>query len=124
MAWNTLFEEELEREGSILAQYTSSLVQNWYFVYKMKQHLSAASSRILEAGAGRGYIAIYFSYLGHEVVATDIDAYRLKKAAEFGAGDVRNANEDLSSIGIEHGDSRDLDVGFWGGRADLRARHD
>ena len=74
MSWNNIFKEGLKRERSILAHYTACLVQNWRFVYKIRQYLPKDKiSRIMEPGAGTGYLAIYLSSLGHKVSAIDID---------------------------------------------------
>lgn len=85
--WNTLFESDLDKEGSILAHYTGNLVQNWAFVAKIKQYLSPPPHkkpfRILEAGAGTGYLATYLSSLGHEVSVIDIDTDFIEKVNSF-----------------------------------------
>ena len=81
--WNTLFESELDNEGSILAHYTGNLVQNWAFVAKIKQYLPTKPLRILEAGAGTGYLATYLSSLGHEVGVIDIDTDFIEKVNSF-----------------------------------------
>ncbi len=81
MNWNIIFEDELKKQGSVLAGFAGCLTQNWYFANKIRQYLfKNKTCRILEAGAGTGYLAFYFSSLGHDVVAMDIDTDFMKKA--------------------------------------------
>lgn len=81
MSWDVIFEDDLKREGSVLAAFAGCLVQNWYFAYKIRQYLPKDKAcRILEAGAGAGYLAFYLSSLGHGVVAMDIDTDFMEKA--------------------------------------------
>ncbi|MFA5089631.1 MAG: class I SAM-dependent methyltransferase [Candidatus Omnitrophota bacterium] len=81
MSWDIIFEDDLKRQGSVLAAFAGCLVQNWYFAYKLQQYLPKDKAcRILEAGAGTGYLAFYLSSLGHDVVAMDIDTDFMEKA--------------------------------------------
>lgn len=93
--WNNIFNGDLKREGSLLAHFTSCLIQNWYFVYKLKQYLPGTPSSILEAGAGTGYLTAYLSSLGHKVTAMDIDTHFIEKTNSFFNSGVAILNQDI-----------------------------
>jgi len=91
-----------------LSYYTSCLVQNWYFVGKISEYLTnRESSSILEAGAGTGFLAIYFSSLGHKVFAVDIDTSFIEEVNSFLRSDISVIQDDIridSNIYSQHYD--------------------
>lgn len=99
MTWNNVFQEELKSKGSFLAYFTSCLVQNWYFVCKIQKYLSNNRPlRILEAGAGTGFLAIYLSSLGHKVFAMDTDTRFIEKASLFFKSNISIMQHDIRML--------------------------
>jgi 2-polyprenyl-3-methyl-5-hydroxy-6-metoxy-1,4-benzoquinol methylase len=96
MSWEYTFREELKRQGSLLVYYTSVLIQNWYFVRKIQQYLSDNKSpNICEAGAGTGFLSIYFASLGYKVFSLDIDTRFIEEANLFFKSNISIIQQDI-----------------------------